>query len=322
MGEVSEKAFPFDSDVDSLGNYDREYFADDFARYFRSFISSGTFMEVADNLQIIANGDMTVTLKPGSMIIDGYKYDNAADIIIPIEPADGVVNRIDRISITWIYEERDAHKTVQKGTPSYVPVPPECRRNAEYKDYVLADISIPAGAIKITQDMITDQRLNSEVCGLAIAFSSIDTTMIFNQLQAFYQKVVDENGEWKQALQTFYDNVVAESGKWQQDKREDFEMWVESIKNTLASVENGELLLKLNQMLESMRVASDRDIDAIIDGSYEGSDEGNILEIASDEDIDAIINGTYTAADEDSDNEIVLETIESEITKVVNKALT
>lgn len=223
MGEKSEKAFPFDSDKDSLGNNDREYYADDFARYFRSFISSGVFMKNADNLQILANDDMTVTLRPGSAIIDGYKYDNTADIVVELDPADGVLNRIDRISVTWSKGERDIHKTVQKGTSSYEPIAQECRRNEEYKDYVLADIYIPAGAIKITQDNITDQRLNTELCGLAMPFSDIDTTMIFNQLQAFYEKVVAENADWED------------------EKKVAFDEWFESVKDQLSGDVAGNL---------------------------------------------------------------------------------
>lgn len=271
MGEISEKAFPFDSDVDELGNYDREYLADDFARYFRSFISSGIFMGSADNLQIIANNDMTVTLRPGSMIIEGYKYDNIADIIIPIDPADGVTNRIDRISITWSKEERDIHKTVQKGASSYSPIVPECRRNEEYKDYVVADVYIAAGAIKITQDNITDQRLNTEVCGLAIAFSDIDTTMIFNQLQAFYNKVVSENEDW------------------QYEKAQMFEIWFNSVKNQLSGDVAGNLQTEIgtldnlltnakNSLVEAINELAARKID-VLDSQEEieaNTDSGKI----------------------------------------------
>lgn len=223
MGEISEKAFPFDSEPDNLGNNDREYFANDFTRYFKEFISSGLFMKRADSLQVIANGDMTVTLRPGNLIIDGYRYENLNDIIIPIEPADGVLNRIDRVSVTWIKEERDIHKTVQKGTQSYLPVAPECRRTEEYKDYVVADIYIPAGSIKITQDNITDQRLNSEICGLAIAFSEIDTKLIFDQLQAFYEKVVEENRAWEEG------------------KKQEFDEWFQNAKDQLAGDVAGNL---------------------------------------------------------------------------------
>lgn len=232
MGEISEKAFPFDSEPDNLGNNDREYFANDFTRYFKEFISSGLFMKRADSLQVIANGDMTVTLRPGNLIIDGYRYENLNDIIIPIEPADGVLNRIDRVSVTWIKEERDIHKTVQKGTQSYLPVAPECRRTEEYKDYVVADIYIPAGSIKITQDNITDQRLNSEICGLAIAFSEIDTKLIFDQLQAFYEKVVEENRAWEEG------------------KKQEFDEWFQNAKNQLAGDVAGNLQKQIGTLAD------------------------------------------------------------------------
>ncbi len=191
MAEASEKSFPFDA-KDVNGVYDRVYIAEDFARYFRRFITTGVFMDQATNLQIIANGDMTVTLKPGGLITEGYGYENEDDIIIQIDPADGVLNRIDRIAITWSRKDRDIHYTVQKGVSGYEPVVPEARRTAEYRDYVVADVYVAAGAISIRQADITDQRLNSTLCGLAAAFCKIDTTKIFNQFMDWFQKIRDE----------------------------------------------------------------------------------------------------------------------------------
>lgn len=182
MAQETEKSFPFDAEETATG-YDREYMADDYARYFRAFISSGIFMKESTNLQVIANGDMTVTLSAGKMIIDGYRYENTGEIIIAIDPADGVLGRIDRISVTWSKEDRDIHYTLQKGTPSYEPVAPELRRTEEYKDYVVADILVAAGVISIKQQDITDQRLNTQVCGLAVPFSEVNTETIFNQYQ-------------------------------------------------------------------------------------------------------------------------------------------
>lgn len=214
MAAQSEKSFPFDSYMVN-GKYDREYHADDFARYFRSFISSGMFMKKSSNLQVIANGDMSVTLKPGNMIIDGYRYENTDDIIIQLDPADGVLDRIDRVSITWSKEDRDISCTVQKGVPSYEPVPQECRRTSDYLDYVSADILVAAGAIKITQKDITDQRLNSEVCGLALPFTELDTSTLNAKLQEYYDRVMRENDEWKQ------------------DEKDKFTTWFENIKGQL-----------------------------------------------------------------------------------------
>lgn len=214
MAEVSEKAFPFDAE-EINGEYDRTYLADDFARYFRSFISSGVFMGESTNLQVIANGDMTVTLKVGAGIIDGYRYDNIEDIIIKLTPADGVLSRIDRISFTWSKEDRDIHYTVQEGSLSYNPVAPECRRTADYKDYVVADVYVGAGVVSISQTAITDQRFNNDVCGLANPFDEVDTTTLYNKLEAFYKEFEDRTEQW-----TAEQKAIVEE-------------WYEGVKNTL-----------------------------------------------------------------------------------------
>ncbi|MCI9681417.1 MAG: hypothetical protein HFI26_08540 [Lachnospiraceae bacterium] len=237
MAVASEKSFPFDSDQVN-GVYDREYFADDFARFFRAFISSGTFMNEASNLQVIANGDMSVTLKPGSMIIDGYRYDNVADIIINISPADGVLKRIDRVSATWSKEDRDIHYVVREGVYSYEPVAPECRRTAEYKDYVVADIIVEAGAISIKQADIVDQRLNSEVCGLAIPFGKVDTSSLYDQIQA--------------ALEEF-----------QNVNEKEFEEWFESIQDKLSEDQAGSLQNQIG-LLEDLTTQTKNNLVAAI----------------------------------------------------------
>ncbi len=223
MAEIGEKSFPFDSKVIN-GIHDRTFVAEDFARYFRVFISSGVFMNKTDNLQIFANGDMTVTLKPGGLMINGYRYEVEREIIVQLEPADGVLNRIDRISATWSKEDRDIHYTLQRGVSSYEPEPPVCRRTADYKDYVLADIYVKAGVILIKQSDITDQRLNSTVCGLSAPFKEIDTKLIFDQLQAFYKETVENNAEWEA------------------EKRDAFETWFQSMKDQLSEDAAGFLL--------------------------------------------------------------------------------
>lgn len=222
MENNMEKSFPFDSEMVN-GKYDREYVADDFARYFRAFISSGLFLAEKTNLQVLTNGDMTVTLHPGKAIIDGYRYELVKDVIINISPADGLLDRIDRIAITWSQEDRDIHYTIREGEFSYEPVAPECRRSAEYKDYVVADIYVAANKISITQSAITDQRLNSEICGLAAPFMTIDTKLIFDQLQAFYEE------------------TVAANGVWTSQEKNKFEEWFELIRNQLSEDAAGNL---------------------------------------------------------------------------------
>lgn len=244
MAAQSEKSFPFDAELIN-GNYDREYLADDFAMYFRAFISSGVFLKESTNLQIIANGDMSVTLRPGKAIIEGYRYENEKDLILQLSPADGITNRIDRIAITWSKEDRDIHCTVQEGVASYEPTAPECRRTADYIDYVVADVMVSAGAITINQSDITDQRLNSEICGLAIAFSEIDTTTIFNQFTAWYQET-KEAGEAE--IEKLLDDCTAWLSSLEEEQRKECEKLVEEMKDLLSEAAAAALQLQIDDI--------------------------------------------------------------------------
>ncbi len=214
--EATEYAFPFDAEP-CEGGFDREYIADDFARYFRAFITSGIIADggnIAESLQMVANDDMTTTLKKGNLMIDGYRYELMEDMIFHHTAADGVLDRIDRISITLDAAEREIHAIVREGEYSYKPVAPQCRRNSEHLDYVVADVRVVAGSIKIVQANITDTRLSTELCGIAFPFWELDTQPFFAQLNSFYNEFVAKS-----------DHSYQQFRGWQQDKKEEVEAW-------------------------------------------------------------------------------------------------
>lgn len=286
MAEEIEKSFPFDTDeID--GEYDRTYLAEDFARYFSAFITSGVFMKESTNLQVTANGDMTVTLKPGKLIIDGYRYDSLDDIIIRLEPADGVLNRIDRISATWSKEDRDIHYTLQKGDSSYEPVPPECRRDDDIKDYVFADVYVKVGAVSISQADITDQRLNTEVCGIANPFNEIDTTSIFVQFTEWLN-ITREKGEADVAVLIKDMGNYLETLELTGDNRLDeilasFNEWLDRMKGQLSEDAAGHLQIEIDELREGLNEIGDPDFD----------DSGEIEGIASFTDfMEKFVKGT------------------------------
>jgi len=238
MATAGEKSFPFDSE-EVNGEYDRGYLAEDFTRYFRAFISSGVFMKASSNLQVIANGDMTVMLKTGALMIEGYRYDTVNDIIIALDPADGVLNRIDRICGTWSKEDKDIHYEVLKGEPSYQPVAATIRRNEEYKDYVFADVYVSAGAISILQTDITDQRLNTEVCGLATPFAEFDSQTLYEKIEAFY---------------TAFTNSA---NSWQEGEKAEFDKWFATLKDQLS----GDVAANLQQQINDIVELTDEEVD-------------------------------------------------------------
>lgn len=241
--EATEYAFPFDAEECEEG-YDREYIAEDFARYFRAFITSGIIADggnIADSLQVVASDDMTTTLKKGNLMIDGYRYELMEDMIFHHTAADGVLDRIDRVSVTLDTAAREIHAIVREGEYSYKPVAPLCRRTSEHLDYVVADVRVVAGAIKITQANITDTRLSTELCGVAFPFWKLDTQPFFVQLNSFYNEFVAKSDSSYKQFQVWQDDKKAEIEGWQSKETDDFIEWADNFISEWQNWMNGKV---------------------------------------------------------------------------------
>jgi len=175
-------------------NQDRKYNASDFAEYFASFISSGVFPNPSTNLQVVAQTipDMTVIVRPGKAWINGYILINDDDYVLQLDPADGVLNRIDRVVARYDVEDREIRIEIKKGTFASAPEPPSLQRDADAYELGLADIYVAAGAVSITQANITDLRLNTDLCGIVHGtVNQVDTTTLFNQYQTWFQQATE-----------------------------------------------------------------------------------------------------------------------------------
>ena len=176
--------------------YDRVYLAQHFAAYFASFIGNGVYAEHSNQLQVIemTTPQMQIGIEKGQGWINGYWYENTDMLYIPIDTADGVLNRIDSVVLRLGFSERNMWLTVKKGTPSINPSAPEVTRTADYYELQLATISIPAGSIKITQAQITDTRMNQDVCGWVTGVvKQLDTTTLFNQFDSYFDEFKNLN---------------------------------------------------------------------------------------------------------------------------------
>lgn len=165
---------------------DRKYQASDFAAYFGSLLTNGVFPNPGTNLQVVSNSDMTVTVNIGKGWISGYFYLNDAVLILPIDVADGILKRIDRIALRMDTVNRSIAAVVKKGTFSSTPVALALQRDADAYELALADVYVDAGVTSITGAAITDQRLNTVLCGWVNSLIQADTTAIFDQYQAWF----------------------------------------------------------------------------------------------------------------------------------------
>ncbi|MDX8359831.1 phage tail protein [Cytobacillus sp. IB215316] len=177
-------------------NGDRRYKAEDFAAYFATFIKDGVFPNPSNGFQVIANGDMTVSLKAGQAWIKGYYITNDSDYNITLDVADGVLNRIDRIGLRLDFLNREILPVVMKGEFASSPVVPALQRDADAYEIALADVLVNNGALSISQSNISDQRFNTDLCGIvAGAVDQIDTTNLFAQyddeFKAWFETIRD-----------------------------------------------------------------------------------------------------------------------------------
>lgn len=232
--------------------YDRVYLSQHFAAYFASFIGNGVFRENAGELQVMAlsTPQMKVSVLSGQGYINGYWYENTDNLILNIDNADGVLNRIDSIVLRLGFVERDMWLAVKKGTPAINPVAPSLTRNADYYELQLATISIPASSISIVQSRISDTRFNSNVCGIVTGLiNQADPTEIFTQFEAWYEQTKnnydDDIANWTNSKKEAFDNwylantteFMNRFNSWYNGNttmwEEDFNDWFNSLQNTL-----------------------------------------------------------------------------------------
>lgn len=164
--------------------YDRVYKAEDFARYFASFIGSGIFPNPTTNLQVKVDSAMRIIVSAGKAWINGYFYENTDELSLQLATADGVLNRIDRIVVRLDLSARLIQCAVKKGSESSSPTPPNLQRDSDIFELALADILVENGATKLTQSDITDQRFNDSLCGIVSGVvDQIDMTGLFVQFE-------------------------------------------------------------------------------------------------------------------------------------------
>ena len=120
-------------------------------------------------------------MKAGKAWINGYYYENDSELVLNIEPADGVLHRIDRVVLRLDLIEREITVKIKQGTFSSNPVAEKIDRNVDVYELALVDINIQNGAISIVNSNINDLRLNTDLCGIVHGVvEQVDTTEIFN----------------------------------------------------------------------------------------------------------------------------------------------
>ena len=163
--------------------------------------TKGVYAGIGNAAVSVVAGSMQVQVAPGiGWITDSddngvcWWFDSAITLDIDPAEATGTLNRIDRVIVEWKttdYADLPEVK-ILTGTSASTAVAPALTNNSTVRQLSLARISIPAGTTELTSVLITDERLDPEVCGLVTESVAADTSVINSQFQALLASIQQE----------------------------------------------------------------------------------------------------------------------------------
>ena len=218
-------------------NGDRVYDADSFSEWLRPFFKTGVFN---GELQVMASSGMEVIVDTGNAFIEGKLKKFDSQTTLTVEQASANSTRIDAVVCRRNDTDRDFTLMVVKGS-TVAPLP--VRENGIY-DIVLAHITVPASAVEIKQENITDTRMNADICGWVVSnIEEVDFDQVTTQ--------------WADYIANFEVNEL-----------QAFNEWFDTIKGQLSTDQAGSLQLQIDEQANKIATntanisANKADIDA------------------------------------------------------------
>ena len=207
------------ANIKSFPNNQDEYIGAEYVMRWLHGRTSGVFG--ADNNANVSavQGEMAITVSDGTGWMSNSNSDgvvwwndneavNGSKLQLSVDPADSTLNRIDRVIVEWKTTNYVDYPEIKilKGTASSNASAPALTNNSTVRQISLARISIPACTISLTNSLITDERLDTSVCGLVTEKVSVDTSMINAQVQATLSETQEQSAA---VLKSITDELAA-----------------------------------------------------------------------------------------------------------------
>ena len=184
------QSYPFTSQVtyddEGLPLYDRAIDSAFLRRVFAQYFSDGIFYKPTSALQVVADTGMQVKVHPGAVHIQGAIGIEDAQRTLVVQAAESL-DRIDTVvaRLDLSLAARDIDLYIVKGTAAASPQPPALTRDATVWELGLANLFVAKNTQTISQQRITDTRLDSARCGLvAQTIGALDTDPYYEQMDA------------------------------------------------------------------------------------------------------------------------------------------
>jgi hypothetical protein len=164
-----------------------------------SVVPDSMSIEVSDGVGWISNAN-----DDGIVFWNDEEKTSGKKLTLTHDVADGALDRIDRIVVTWETTNYVALPTISvlKGTASSNPVPPALTNNNIQRQISLRQQRIPAGSISLSATLGTDERLNPDVCGIVTESVKIDTSTMQSQFEALLDSISKQLDDLQQGTAT------------------------------------------------------------------------------------------------------------------------
>lgn len=138
-----------------------EYTQVNFAEVLAKIFSNGVFADINDELAVVENdpASLSVVIGLGEAWINGYWYQNTADLVKSLAAADPDNDRIDRIVLRLdTVTNFKISVEVLAGTPAGSPSAPALTQTATTYEISLAQVLVEATVTSVADAKITDER--------------------------------------------------------------------------------------------------------------------------------------------------------------------
>ena len=205
---------------EQTGWWDRDYLASQWQEFMQMFLGNGVFVSPVNQCKVIPGTGLTVIVTPGWAFINGSWYHNNANLVINLSPNTTSSSRIDSIKLRYSDSTRSINALGFTGETTLV-------RGESVYDLKIAEVTVPVGAVTISDANITDTRSNENVCGFVKGLVDVvDTNDLFSQFDAIFNNWFD----------TVKDQITGDLGAKLQMEFYNLSNDVESYKNTAQSL--------------------------------------------------------------------------------------
>jgi hypothetical protein len=170
---------------EQTGWWDRDYLASQWQEFMQMFLGNGVFVSPVNQCKVIPGTGLTVIVTPGWAFINGSWYHNNANLVINLSPNTTSSSRIDSIKLRYSDSTRSINALGFTGETTLV-------RGESVYDLKIAEVTVPVGAVTISDANITDTRSNENVCGFVKGLVDVvDTNDLFSQFDAIFNNWFD-----------------------------------------------------------------------------------------------------------------------------------